>query len=99
MRVYLDDERETPPGFTRTYTADETIELLRPGCVTELSLDHDLGDEAAGTGYDVLLWIEKAVAEECFSPPAKITIHSANAGARPKMLAAVEAIRRLAGYA
>jgi hypothetical protein len=29
--------------------------------VQELSLDHDLGDDARGTGYDVILWIEEAV--------------------------------------
>jgi len=27
----------------------------------EISLDHDLGDDDSGTGYDVVLWIEEAV--------------------------------------
>lgn len=36
---------------------DEAIELLKSGEVRKLSLDHDLGDDERGTGYDVLLWI------------------------------------------
>ena len=71
VKVYLDDCREAPEGWLRTRTARETINLLAmTGCVTHLSLDHDLGeDPSVGCGYDVLLWIEKAVAERDFSPP------------------------------
>lgn len=94
MRVYLDDERETPPGWVRTFWPQDTIALLATGTVTELSLDHDLGDDARGTGYDVLLWIERAVAERGFVPP-RMTVHTANPAARRRMLAAVEAIGRL----
>ncbi|QWP75727.1 hypothetical protein J5226_19265 [Lysobacter sp. K5869] len=96
MRVYLDDERDTPPGWVRTYWPDETIALLEGGAVTELSLDHDLGDDARGTGYDVLLWIERAVAERGFVPP-RMAVHSANPAARRRMAAAIEAIGRLQG--
>ena len=32
---------------------DEAIELLKTGKVSELSLDHDLGDDIRGTRYDV----------------------------------------------
>lgn len=39
----------------------EAIRLLEAGLVEELSLDHDLGDDDRGTGYDVILWIEAAV--------------------------------------
>ena len=69
MKIYLDDEREAPPGWHLVKTSDEAIELLNGGSVTEISLDHDLGDDRAGTGYDVILWIEKAVIEEGFIPP------------------------------
>jgi len=34
---------------------DEIIRLLQLGVVTALSLDHDLGDDVRGTGYDVIL--------------------------------------------
>jgi hypothetical protein len=95
MRVYLDDERATPDGWVRAYWPDEVIALLDTGKVIELSLDHDLGDDARGTGYDVILWIEEAVAMNGFKPP-RIAVHSANSSARDKMLAGIGAIEQLA---
>lgn len=50
MKVYLDDERETPQGFVRVYWPDEAIKLLQTGEVTLISLDHDLGDDDEGCG-------------------------------------------------
>lgn len=95
LRVYLDDERPAPPGWVRAYWPDDVIALLKTGAVRELSLDHDLGDDARGTGYDVVLWIEEAVMLRKFLPPV-IHVHSANSSARQKMLAGVAAIQRLA---
>ncbi len=91
MRVYLDDERATPEGWKRVYWPDEAIDLLRKGVVTELSLDHDLGDDAVGTGYDVVLWVEEAVLVNGFNPP-KMKVHSANSSARLKMEAGIKSI-------
>lgn len=91
MKVYLDDERPTPDGWTRVYWSSEAIGLLRMGHVTELSLDHDLGDDERGTGYDVVLWIEEQVALYGFVPP-KMSVHSANVSARAKMEAGIRAI-------
>jgi len=95
MKVYLDDERTTPEGWTRTFTPKETIDLLKTRQVTELSLDHDLGDDAGiGTGYDVLLWLEEEMYNDITFPTPQITVHSANTSARIKMLHAVTAIMR-----
>ena len=94
MRVYLDDERPTPTGWVGVRWPEDAIELLKTGNVFEISLDHDLGDDARGTGYTVLLWIERAVALEDFRPPA-ITVHTANASAREKMLRAVRKIESM----
>lgn len=91
MRVFLDDERQTPDGWTRVYWPDEAISLLQTGTVAEISLDHDLGDDARGTGYDVLLWIEEQVALYGMTAP-KMIVHSANSSARIKMEAAIRAI-------
>jgi len=55
VRVFLDDEREPPDGWRFVRWPGEAIELLETGRVVELSLDHDLGDDARGTGYDVVL--------------------------------------------
>lgn len=93
MKVYLDDERPTPPGWTGCRWPDEVIALLRTGQVTHLSLDHDLGDDARGTGYDVLVWLEEAVACDGFDPPVLI-LHTANSAARARMQQAVDSIAR-----
>ncbi len=94
MKVYLDDERDTPEGWIRVYWPDEAIDLLANGNVEEISLDHDLGDDDRGTGYDVILWIEEAVATSDFTPPV-IRVHSANSSAREKMERGIEAIQQL----
>jgi hypothetical protein len=95
MRVFLDDERPTPEGWVRAFWPAEVIALLETGRVECLSLDHDLGDDSRGTGYDVVLWIEEAVAVRGFVPP-RIEVHSANSSAREKMLAGIRSIERLA---
>lgn len=95
MKVYLDDERRTPDGWVRVYWPDEAILLLESGSVTEISLDHDLGDDERGTGYDVVLWIEEAVMTRGFRSP-KITVHSANSSAKQKMEAGIRSIQAFA---
>lgn len=94
MKVFLDDERSTPEGWVRVYWPDEAIALLQTGQVTEISLDHDLGDDARGTGYDVVLWVEEAVHLRGFVPP-RMHVHSANAAARLRMLAGIAGIVRV----
>lgn len=103
MKVYLDDCREAPDGWVRTYWPEEVIELLKTGKVTEISLDHDLGDhfgrpagiEKERTGYDVLVWLERMVATDGFKPPV-IHIHTANPVAEQRMKVARENIYRMA---
>jgi len=94
MRIYLDDERQTPEGWVRVYWPDKAIHYLESGEVTEISLDHDLGDDERGTGYDVVLWIEEAVATQAFKAPL-IKVHSANSSARHKMELGIQNIVRL----
>jgi len=95
MKVYLDDERTTPEGWTRVYWPEEAIKLLKTGEVTHISLDHDLGDDDHGTGYDVVLWIEEAVFTKSFKPP-HMQVHSANSSAREKMQNGIDNINRKA---
>ncbi len=103
MKVYLDDERKTPEGWTRVYWPAKAIELLKTGEVTEISLDHDLADKFMAeqekrneiTGYDVIVWMEEqAFNDASFSPP-EIHIHTDNPSARKKMLAGVLSIKRI----
>lgn len=93
MKIWLDDERPAPAGWTRCLWPQEVIALLKTHNVAEVSLDHDLGDDARGTGYDVLRWVEEAQATRGYTPPV-IHVHTANPAARPRMLAAVRAIDR-----
>ena len=94
IKIYLDDERPCPDGWTLARWPDEVIEQLKTGNVAEVSLDHDLGDDKRGTGYDVILWIEEAVATRDFMPPT-IRVHSANVSARSKMESGIASIDRL----
>jgi len=78
MKVWLDDVRPAPAGWTHVQTAGEAISLLLVGQVTEISLDHDLGEDGnPGCGYDVAVFIERAAAEKTL-PPLVWNIHSAN---------------------
>jgi hypothetical protein len=95
VKVFLDDRRPAPEGWILVRWPEEAIALLERGGVEELSLDHDLGDDGHGTGYDVLTWIEEAVATRGFAPP-RLHVHSANASARLRMEAAVRSIASLA---
>lgn len=76
----------TRPG--RRGTLGAAITLLETGDVELISLDHDLGHDENGdemTGYQVLLWIEEAVAlrglrpvivADCFSSPISFEVKS-----------------------
>ena len=94
MKLFLDDQRTAPPVWKHVYWPKEAIEFLKTGQVTEISLDHDLGDDSIGTGYDVIVWIERQIALNGFIPP-KIYVHSANVSAKEKMLAGIKKIEEL----
>jgi len=94
MRAFLDDWRTAPSGWRRVEWPDEAIELLETGDVTEISLDHDLGDDDKGTGYDVILWIEETVATSDFVPPV-MHVHSGNVAARRRMELGIKSIERI----
>jgi hypothetical protein len=80
----------------RVYWPDEAIALLKSGNVSEISLDHDLGNDGRGTGYDVVLWIEEAVITRSFVPP-RMSVHSANSSARQRMEMGIQTINERAG--
>jgi hypothetical protein len=93
MRVFLDDERQTPEGWVRTYSVEETIRLLETGKVTHVSLDNDLGDDVP-EGYLVADWLDERSFLDPTYPVPVITVHSSNAARLDHMRRAIEAIQR-----
>ena len=90
ISIFSDDVRKTPPGFIRTYTVNETIELIQY-CqshhiqINTLSLDNDLG-EFERDGYKVMDWIdEEFFINKDFVLPKKILVHSSNPTAKRRM--------------
>ena len=94
IRLWLDDLRPAPEGWVHVRTAVEAIAVLTAGGVVEVSVDHDLGREEAGSGYEVACWIEEAAANGSLGV-VKWAIHSANPVGRAKMAAALESAGRL----
>lgn len=91
-KLWLDDERPEPEGWVRAKTAGIAIALLASGTYDEVSLDHDLGPELAGTGYQVACWLEEQVMTDPHFPAPIVHVHTANASARGKMMQAVRNI-------
>lgn len=84
VKLWLDDVRLPPKDFVWVKTAEEAIAILATGDVVLCSLDHDL--ETDMTGYDVLEWMERCVAEGIwYGQLPTILVHSANPPARKRM--------------
>ncbi len=76
IKLWVDDQRQPPAGFNahaRSYA--EAMDYLESGKVSEISLDHDLGEEK--TGYDIAKWIEE---KAFYGEITRIlwSVHSAN---------------------
>lgn len=106
MKIYLDDERTPPAGWTLVRWPAEAIELLSSNDVTHLSLDHDLGEVDlilkvgrpgnAFTGMEVLDWLEEQIFHGAWTKPLPvITIHSANPVAQQRMNQALTKIQQM----
>ena len=94
MKVFLDDLRDTPFGWTRTFTVPETIKLLETRKVSYLSLDNDLG-EGLLEGWKVLDALEELVYNDKTFPIPVITIHSANSTRKEHMERTIKSIKRI----
>jgi len=92
-RLWLDDVRSAPEGWTHVRSVNEAIRLLQTGTVIEASLDHDLGDyhHDGGDGYKVVDWM----AEHGTWPMQGVHVHSANPVGRERIQGVV---RRYAPY-
>ena len=90
MRLYLDDIREAPEGWTPVKTVEEAIELMSSGEVIEMSLDHDLGSDQQ-EGYRLVLYM----AENDTWPTGFVSVHSSNPPGAERMCGVIE---RYGGY-
>ncbi len=93
IKIYLDDERTPPENWILTTNVQDTIDVLKKGIVSDISLDHDLGFETE-CGYDVLLWIEEQVHTNPDFVLPEIKIHTANPSARKKMELGLKNIKK-----
>ena len=91
VKVYLDDKRPTPNGYVRAFWPEDVQLFIESLNVTELSLDHDLGNDEHGTGNDVVCYVEEKVYFTDYIAP-KISVHSDNSSAKAKMMLGINNI-------
>jgi hypothetical protein len=72
MRLWIDDVRPSPAGWTWAKSSAAAISALAEHDVTEASFDHDLGGD--DTSRRVVLWLCEH--EEHW--PTVVHVHSAN---------------------
>lgn len=93
MRLYVDDEREAPEGWTRVDSFAEVVWHICRFDVQAISLDHDLGKPY--NGYDIVKMIEHLTAEIPEFEPPVLYCHSDNADGRKYIELAIDNIQRL----
>ena len=92
MKIYLDDLREQPSGWTLARTFQEFKQLIDSGEPIEaIAFDHDLG-EGEPEGYDIVKWLAEYKPEVILS--SEITSHSANPVGRENIETFVASCRR-----
>ena len=84
--IFLDDLRQTPGGYIRTHSVNETIKLIEElekqnAEIVLLDLDHDLGDYASDGG-DAIKLLDWLVERNTLYP---IKIHTMNGVGRDNM--------------
>jgi hypothetical protein len=94
MKVYLDDIRDAPEGWVLVRNVPKLIKLICNESVTNLSLDHDLG-EGEMSGYDFMRWLEAEVFFHRINSIPKITFHTANPVGRNNMEKVLNSIERI----
>jgi len=103
VKLWLDDQiddpntpmRHPPAGWFGVKTPKQAIKLLKAGGVSEIELDHDLGNNVLGDGATVLKYIQKRVVwDKSFIPP-KMFVHSANPGEADMMRKMIKSIERI----
>lgn len=83
MKVFLDDWRTVPPGWTHADTVAKCVALLATGQVAEVSLDWDLEwTDPDHSGMDVVRFLE----DHPHLLPARFRVHTSCPQAAREML-------------
>ena len=96
MKLWIDDLRPAPPGWTRATSVEQAKVALRykGGRIVEImSLDHDAGDFAkfGGDYIEILKWLESEVHSGARNYVPIIHIHTNNPVGRANMEAIINA--------
>lgn len=96
MVAFLDDVRDSPPGWVLWRSYDEAVAWMSEhGCPGFISLDHDLGwyetaepsERDAKSGLDLVRWMIARDSDGTFFPKGfAFTVHSMNPVGRARML-------------
>ena len=89
MKLYLDDWRPTPEGWTHAYSVNQAKRLIQEADVWEdASFDGDLGEyfDDGGDGWRLVQWM----IEEDIWPIKKPTCHSGNPYMNKRMTEDIE---------
>lgn len=86
MKLWLDDLHPAPDGWVWLKTAQDFIDALQTynGNISEISLDHDLGDSKQD-GTWLCNWIETQTHIGTLYPILKWHVHSANPVGKARM--------------
>jgi len=85
VNIFLDDNRQCPERFIIARNASDCRFLLLNNEVNILSLDHDLSDADAETGYDLCKWLVEEGYNNPNIYPKVIYLHTANGVGRDNM--------------
>jgi hypothetical protein len=85
MKLWLDDVRPVPDGWTWAKHVEEAVSLMESADVEEASLDHDLG-EGFEEGHRLVLWM----VEHDSWPSEALSVHSSNPPGAERMCAIIE---------
>lgn len=83
MKIFVDDVRPAPPGWTLVTNYWDAVDILHQYwyVLEELSLDHDISSFRDGreyTGNDIVNWMEGKAHAVGGYPKFSVTIHSMN---------------------
>ena len=86
MKLFLDDHRDAPAGWTKATRPSEVISNILQGEAEIIDLGYHLGNDSKYTGLTVLKWLQNEIGEGRIpSRVPEILIHTTDKEARETM--------------